>query len=162
AGGSAQQAPGSDQGSELACHFSFPGSAWERTAREALPRHGTSKPRFERIGQAEHARQHVPRRSLGTRSMTRASLRDRAVSMSSSEQKRIPRKRFQAKDSKLQRVYEALIEFALLCSGLFSIAITFGIAAVVIYGSVEFFRDPKVSIVYFFTGMEWSAGFQDA
>ena len=38
--------------------FSFPGSAWERTAPEALPR--VTAP------QAEPARQWVPRQSLGT------------------------------------------------------------------------------------------------
>ena len=44
---------------------SFPGSAWERTVCEALPR--ANKQSFDASRQAEPALQPVPRRSLGTR-----------------------------------------------------------------------------------------------
>lgn len=64
--------------------------------------------------------------------------------------------------SRGQRVREAIIEFSLLCCGLLSIGITVTIAGVVLYGSVQFFLDPKVSVWYFFTGTEWSAGFEGA
>ncbi len=60
-----------------------------------------------------------------------------------------------------KRYFERLIEFFLLCCGLLSIAITMAIATVVILGTVEFFLDPQVSIWYFCTGTEWSAGFSD-
>src|SRR5665213_1132272 len=45
---------------EVGGWFSFPGSAWERTVCEALPRVLSNR-------QAEPARQCVPRQSLGTR-----------------------------------------------------------------------------------------------
>src|SRR5262245_27272518 len=60
------------------------------------------------------------------------------------------------------RPFECLIEFGLLGCSLLSIAITVAMAATVIYGSVQFFLDPHVSIWYFFTGKEWTAGFADA
>ena len=44
--------------SHLVLVFSFPGSAWERTVSEALPRVLSTR-------QAEPARQGVPRQSLG-------------------------------------------------------------------------------------------------
>ena len=47
-------------------NLSFPGSAWERTAREALPPVGEAR-------EAEPRRQPVPRRSLGTRNTRRSS-----------------------------------------------------------------------------------------
>jgi phosphate transport system permease protein len=59
-------------------------------------------------------------------------------------------------------VREAIIEFGLLCCGLLSIAVTLAIAGIIIYGSGQFFLDPNVSWSYFFTGTEWSAGFQNA
>lgn len=62
----------------------------------------------------------------------------------------------------MQKVREWLIERFLLACGLLSIGVTVAIAAVLIYGSVEFFSDPKVSVGYFFTGTTWSAGFADA
>ena len=47
--------------------FSFPGSAWERTAPEALPRVAMQMKReCPTIRQAEPARQWVPKQSLGT------------------------------------------------------------------------------------------------
>ena len=47
--------------------FSFPGSAWERIAAEALPRFAMQVERIcSAIRQAEPARQRVPRQSLGT------------------------------------------------------------------------------------------------
>lgn len=60
------------------------------------------------------------------------------------------------------RPVERLIELSLFGCGVLSIFITAAIAATVIYGSVQFFLDPKVSVWYFFTGREWSAGFADA
>jgi phosphate transport system permease protein len=57
---------------------------------------------------------------------------------------------------------EKLIEFALLCCGLLSILITVTIAGIVLVGSVQFFLDPKVSVSYFFSGTEWTAGFDTA
>jgi phosphate transport system permease protein len=60
-----------------------------------------------------------------------------------------------------QRVWERLVEFYLLCCGLLSIGITLGIAGVVLYGSAQFFRSPDVSLKYFLTGSEWTAGFRD-
>ena len=62
----------------------------------------------------------------------------------------------------LQRFWEALIEGYLAGAGMLSIAITLAIVLVVAYGSVQFFRSPAVSAWYFFTGTEWSAGFQGA
>ncbi len=64
--------------------------------------------------------------------------------------------------SPVQKFVERVFELGLLGSGLLSIGITIAIALVVIGGSIEFFRDPKVSVWYFFTGEEWSAGFRDA
>lgn len=64
--------------------------------------------------------------------------------------------------SLLQRASEWTIERILVACGLFSIAITVAIAGVLIVGSTEFFADPRVSIWYFFTGSEWSAGYDDA
>jgi phosphate transport system permease protein len=55
-----------------------------------------------------------------------------------------------------------VIELFLLGCGLLSIVITLAIAGVVINGTVEFFEDPTVSVRYFFTGTEWSAGFENA
>jgi phosphate transport system permease protein len=53
-----------------------------------------------------------------------------------------------------------LIEFGLACCGLLSIAVTLAIAGIVLYGSVQFFRDPGVSVWYFFTGTQWTPGFE--
>jgi len=61
-----------------------------------------------------------------------------------------------------QRLREAIVEKLLLLSGLLSIAVTVTIALIVIVGSVQFFLDEKVSVAYFFTGTEWSAGFGEA
>jgi phosphate transport system permease protein len=58
-----------------------------------------------------------------------------------------------------QKVRETLIEYYLLFCGLLSIGITLAIVVVVLTGSARFFLDPKVSVVYFFTGSEWTAGF---
>jgi phosphate transport system permease protein len=80
-----------------------------------------------------------------------------------------------------QQLREKLIEFALLCCGLLSIAVTLAIAAVVLYGSAKFFLykdvpeervlkgEPRLEpmtaaevgerAVYFVSGSEWSAGF---
>ena len=71
------------------------------------------------------------------------------------EQLRKPRSAF-------QKLVERGVELGLLGSGLLSIAITVTIALVVFKGSFDFFRDSKVSIYYFFTGEEWSAGYRDA
>ncbi len=70
------------------------------------------------------------------------------------------------------KIWEALVELALLCCGLLSIVVTLAIAGVVLYGSVEFFgwhNGQPLSwdaawdrIVYFCTGTEWSAGFHEA
>jgi phosphate transport system permease protein len=72
----------------------------------------------------------------------------------------------------LQSFFEALIEFALLACGLFSIIVTLAIAAVLLFGSFQFFtmHDGELMsageiwqrILYFFTGTEWSAAFADA
>lgn len=61
-----------------------------------------------------------------------------------------------------QRAREAVIEKFLLFCGLLSIAVTAAIAFVVVAGSVQFFLDDKVSLTYFLTGTEWSAGFGGA
>jgi phosphate transport system permease protein len=83
----------------------------------------------------------------------------------------------------LKALRERAIELGLLCCGLLSIAITLTIAAVVLYGSAEFFlykdaseqqvaagaprlermSSPEVGerVRYFFTGTEWTAGFHD-
>jgi phosphate transport system permease protein len=60
-----------------------------------------------------------------------------------------------------RRVGEAVIEFGLLACGLLSIVITLAIIAAIAVQSGQFFLDPKVSVAYFFTGTEWSAGFDD-
>ncbi len=60
------------------------------------------------------------------------------------------------------RLRELLVEGYLLFCGLLTIGITLAIAGVVINGTVDFFRDKDVSIFYFFTGTEWSAGFEGA
>src|SRR5262249_50553619 len=71
-----------------------------------------------------------------------------------------------------QRVREWFIETSLLCCGLFSSVVTLTIAAVVVYGSLEFLlyhSGGRMSaaavwerVVYFFTGAEWTAGFATA
>jgi phosphate transport system permease protein len=61
-----------------------------------------------------------------------------------------------------QRARERVIEFALMCCGLLSIAVTFAIVVTVVLGSARFFLDPHVSVTYFLTGDEWSAGFEGA
>ncbi|MFZ4609205.1 MAG: phosphate ABC transporter permease subunit PstC [Gemmataceae bacterium] len=60
------------------------------------------------------------------------------------------------------RVSEWIIEWALLASAFLSIGITVAIAWIVFSGTYQFFSDPTVSISYFFTGSEWTAGFEDA
>ena len=65
----------------------------------------------------------------------------------------------QARRRRFLQAQEGLIEFALLCCGMLSILVTLAIAGVLIYGSIEFFSDPKVSLWYFLTGTEWSASF---
>src|SRR5882724_1991235 len=81
--------------------------------------------------------------------------------------------RFEAKiNRRRQKLYEAFIEFLLLCCGLLSIVTTVLIAGVVIYGSLRFFvfdnrRAMSAGeiwdrVAYFFTGTEWTAGFHDA
>jgi phosphate transport system permease protein len=57
---------------------------------------------------------------------------------------------------------EWLIEKFLKACSLLSIVITLAIASVVLFQSYEFFSDPKVSLWYFFTGTEWTAGHVDA
>jgi len=79
--------------------------------------------------------------------------------------------------SRLQIIWEKGVEFSLLCCGVLSIFITLTIAGVLVKGSVEFFQDkeyyeraaagqppdrPPVTIAYFLTGTEWSAGFRAA
>lgn len=54
---------------------------------------------------------------------------------------------------------ERLIEFGLLACGLLAIAVTAGIILVLIFETVEFFRE--VSIVEFLTGTEWTPLFLD-
>ena len=54
---------------------------------------------------------------------------------------------------------ERLIEFVLLCCGLLAIAVTAGIIYVLIFETIEFFRE--VSIVDFFTDTEWTPLFID-
>jgi phosphate transport system permease protein len=61
--------------------------------------------------------------------------------------------------SLVQKIRETLIEYYLLFCGLLSIGITLAIVVVVLGGSARFFLDPKVSLVDFFTGSEWTAGF---
>jgi len=60
------------------------------------------------------------------------------------------------------RISEWLIEWALFASAFLSIGITVAIAWIVFSGTYQFFSDPSVSISYFFTGTEWTAGFEDA
>jgi phosphate transport system permease protein len=60
------------------------------------------------------------------------------------------------------RISEWLIEWALFASAFLSIGITVAIAWIVFSGTYQFFSDPTVSISYFFTGTEWTAGFEDA
>jgi phosphate transport system permease protein len=75
------------------------------------------------------------------------------------------------------RFREAVIEWLLAACGFLSIIITVTIALMVIYESVEFFRDreydqkvaqgidpgrDKVSVSYFLTGTEWTAGYSTA
>lgn len=71
-----------------------------------------------------------------------------------------------------QRFWEAMIEFLLFCCGMLSIIVTVIIAAVVLYGSIEFFTTDNGSYLslekilervwYFFAGTEWTAGFENA
>ena len=60
------------------------------------------------------------------------------------------------------RISEWLIEWVLFASAFLSIGITVAIAWIVFSGTYQFFSDPTVSIKYFFTGSEWTAGFEDA
>lgn len=60
------------------------------------------------------------------------------------------------------KISEWLIEWALFASAFLSIGITVSIAWIVFSGTYQFFSDPTVSIQYFFTGTEWTAGFEDA
>jgi len=60
------------------------------------------------------------------------------------------------------RVSEWIIEWALFASAFLSIGITVAIAWIVFSGTYQFFSDPTVSVSYFFTGSEWTAGFEDA
>lgn len=60
------------------------------------------------------------------------------------------------------KISEWLIEWALFASAFLSIGITIAIAWIVFSGTYQFFSDPTVSIKYFFTGTEWTAGFEDA
>lgn len=71
----------------------------------------------------------------------------------------------------VQKLVEGLIEFLLLCCGLLSIGVTIAIVVVLLYGAGEFFLldngKPMTAaqvwerVVYFFTGLEWSAGFSN-
>ena len=56
---------------------------------------------------------------------------------------------------------ERSIEFGLLTCGLVSILITLLIAWFIVEGSYHFFKDPNVSIWYFFTGTEWTGLFEN-
>ena len=60
------------------------------------------------------------------------------------------------------RISDWLIEWALFASAFLSIGITVAIAWIVFSGTYQFFSDPTVSVSYFFTGTEWTAGFEDA
>ena len=60
------------------------------------------------------------------------------------------------------RISEWLIDWALFASAFLSIGITVAIAWIVFSGTYQFFSDPTVSVSYFFTGTEWTAGFEDA
>ncbi|NDH05035.1 phosphate ABC transporter permease subunit PstC [bacterium] len=57
---------------------------------------------------------------------------------------------------------EWFIEWGLFLSAFLSIGITIAIAWIVFSGTYQFFSDPDVSIKYFFTGTEWTAGFEGA
>jgi phosphate transport system permease protein len=59
--------------------------------------------------------------------------------------------------SSLQKVRERVIEFFLFLAALFSIAITVGIVAVLLYESEQFFT--HVSIVEFLTDTQWTVLF---
>lgn len=72
------------------------------------------------------------------------------------------RKLLNAPRSFAHRAYERIIELVLAGCGVLSIAVTAAIIIVVGVGSAQFFADPKVSVFYFFTGSEWSAGFATA
>ncbi len=61
-----------------------------------------------------------------------------------------------------KRCVESVIEWYLFTCGGLSIGITILIAVIVINGTIQFFSDPDVSIWYFFTGSEWSSGFENA
>jgi len=60
------------------------------------------------------------------------------------------------------RLGEWFIEWGLFLSAMLSICVTIAIAYIVFSGSVKFFSDPEVSIGYFFSGSEWTAGFEGA
>lgn len=60
------------------------------------------------------------------------------------------------------KISEWLIEWALFASAFLSIGITVSIAWIVFSGTYQFFSDPTVSVKYFFTGTEWTAGFEGA
>lgn len=60
------------------------------------------------------------------------------------------------------RLSEWFIEWGLFLSAMLSICVTLAIAYIVFSGSFKFFSDPEVSISYFFTGSEWTAGFEGA
>jgi phosphate transport system permease protein len=71
-----------------------------------------------------------------------------------------------------QRLIEGAIEYLLLACGLLSIAVTLTIAGTIFYGSFEFFTTedgvwltPAAvwhRVVYFFSGIQWSAGYSNA
>ena len=73
-----------------------------------------------------------------------------------------PRHFLHAPQSLRQKACEQLIEWCLFSCAVLSIGITIAIAATILNGSLRFFADPKVSMVDFLTGAEWSAGFNDA
>jgi phosphate transport system permease protein len=76
------------------------------------------------------------------------------------------------KSRTLQKLVEGTIEHALLMCGLLSIAVTLAIAAMIFYGSFEFFTTDNgawmtagemwARFSYFFTGTEWTAGYNNA
>jgi phosphate transport system permease protein len=71
------------------------------------------------------------------------------------------RRRLQQAPPLGRRFSERLIESSLFGCALLSILTTIAIAIIILYEAVEFFRDPTVSVWDFFTGTEWSAGFQN-
>lgn len=75
---------------------------------------------------------------------------------------RQPDERLRRPPSAFQKTYEWCIEASLLACGLLSIGITVAIASVLVYGAEEFFRDPNISLLEFFTGTEWTAPMQPA